>query len=408
MNHKNKLNLILWICSVALIIATGLYFMPMEKDRPGFWESLYSILRLFVFERDLPTFPAAWPLIVIYFAAPLVTLSALGKLISYLFRLTPSLKTRRMSGHVIICGLGRLGRLIGEALKEKGVSAAAVDTMFSEEIEEWSHEHGIPVVSGDFQNHDVLARAGAGGARAIIFTTADDILNIDAAFTAYGKYRTSQGEVRLIWTHISDDSLADTLRSAVLTEGRLGIRFFDTYHIAARRMVKNCIDAGMMKKIDEIVIIGYGKFGSEVFEALGSEPGISGKVRFTIIDRRDISPHGVINARRLGLSRRVTCEKKDIGDVGLGDCKRAAVFLCTDNDLGNLSLALSLSDSGRAGCIFVRMGRWPMEAVSEHLGVDRGIIFVNINDLITRGLDGLDGIFSRAGEKDLKRIKNRG
>ena len=86
--------LILWIITIAVIITTGLYYMPLEADKPRFWESLYSTLRLFIFERDLPTFPKAWPLIAIYFLAPLVTLSALGTAVSYLFRVSPMLRTR--------------------------------------------------------------------------------------------------------------------------------------------------------------------------------------------------------------------------------------------------------------------------------------------------------------------------
>ena len=68
----------LWIGSIALVLAIGLYDFPREYQGLGFWESLYSTLRLFVFERDLDPFPRSAPLVFIYFLAPLISLSVVG------------------------------------------------------------------------------------------------------------------------------------------------------------------------------------------------------------------------------------------------------------------------------------------------------------------------------------------
>ena len=408
MNYKNKFKIALWTGSVMLIITTGLIYMPMEKDRPGFWESLYSTLRLFVFERDLPTFPSAWQLIMIYFAAPLVTVSALGKLISYLFRISPSLRTRWMKGHVVVCGAGRLGMLIAGSLKQNGIPVVAVDSCWNEELEEWSHRSKVPALSGDFKLPSVLDKAGGGKARAILFTTGNDLLNIDAALNAYEIYKMDRGGVRLIWTHIADDWLAGTLRSAVETVGRLGIRFFDTYHIAAAGMVAMHITPEIREKIARIVIIGYGKFGSDIFEALAQEFSALSHVTFTIVDRRDIAQDVARHSGSLGISGRVTFEKTDLKQAVLSHDKPQAIFICTDNDLGNLSLALNLSSREKKGNIFVRMGHWPLQSVSEHLGKESGIVFVNINDHITQGLCKIGGLLTPATELDLKRVKKQG
>lgn len=407
MNFKNRFRTAVWAVAVVIIIGTGIIYMPLEKDRPAFWEALYSTLRLFVFERDLPAFPSAWQLIVIYFAAPLVTLSALGKLIWYLFRITPSLRTRWMRGHVVVCGAGRLGMLIAASLKKNRIPVVAIDSGWSEEMEEWSHRNGIPAIYGDFRLQPVHRKAGSCRARALIFTTGDDLLNIDGAFNAYEACRGDGGVVRLIWTHIADDWLTETMRRAVETEGKLGIRFFDTYDIAARGVARESAARIPMERITRAVIIGYGKFGSDIFEALAAELKGKDATEFVIMDRRDLEAQVKKQAVHLGLINRTTFIMGDIRHTAAPRDGSPAYFICTDNDLGNLSLALTLSLEGKGDPIFVRMGHWPLQSVSEHLGSESGIVFMNINDLIARGLCDIGGIITPATEKDLKRVRKR-
>ena len=116
---KFKGKIVLWLGSTGLILAIGIYFFPREYGEKSFWEILYTTLRLFVFEHDEVKFPSSWPLIIIYFLAPAVTISAVGTAISYFFKLTPSIKTRWLSNHIVICGMGRTGMLFTTALKKK-------------------------------------------------------------------------------------------------------------------------------------------------------------------------------------------------------------------------------------------------------------------------------------------------
>jgi hypothetical protein len=39
------------------------------------------------------------------------------------------------------------------------------------------------------------------------------------------------------------------------------------------------------------------------------------------------------------------------------------------------------------------MEHWPLSAVAENLGEDRGIFFININDLVSQGIEDLPGKF---------------
>ncbi|MBN1410231.1 MAG: NAD-binding protein [Spirochaetales bacterium] len=405
MNRKNRIIYVLWIIAVTAILFTGLYFLPFEDDKLGFWESLYGTLRMFVFERDLSIFPKSWPVILIYFAAPLLTLSILGKLVSYLFRLTPSIWSRWMKNHVIICGAGRLGKVMALTIKRHKVPVTVIDKNYNDDLENWVHKYRIPIVSGDFNLPSVLKRAGMHNARALVFTTSEDLVNIDAAFSAYGSFKTLKGEIRLFWTHISDNALANTLRNTVETEGKIGIRFFDTYHIAAKQIVRKYFDEKIKNRIKEIVLVGYGKLGTDLLVHLALS--LKGRKRYVIrvIDKQDVSSELKRQAGMLGISRRVVFHRQDIRDLVLDKKMPRIFFLCTDSDLGNLSLALNLSETCPGDDIIVRMGHWPMQSVSEYLGGDKGLVFVNINDIITQCLEEIPGILNPASDKDLKRVK---
>ena len=182
---KPKVKITLWMGSIATVIAIGLFYFPREYKDTGFWQTLYFTFRLFVFEHDLPTFPKSWPLILIYFLAPVITISAVGTAISYLFRLPPAIKTRWMSDHVVICGMGRTGKLFASELKEKGVQVVGVDLGPLEDFEEWCDHHRVPMIFGDFNSDALLKKMGASRARSIIFASGDDLANLEGALSAY-------------------------------------------------------------------------------------------------------------------------------------------------------------------------------------------------------------------------------
>ncbi len=81
--------------------------------------------------------------------------------------------------------------------------------------------------------------------------------------------------------------------------------------------------------------------------------------------------------------------------------------ICTDDDLKNLTAAMSLARSYATDHIYVRMSRWPLAAVSEHIGEKHGIMFINISELVLEGIRGLAGVFRAAEVWDLKRTAPR-
>jgi hypothetical protein len=392
-----------WAALIGLVFLIGMYKFPREYPDLSLLESFYYTLRLFILEHDLPRFPKSGSLIFIYFLAPVLSVSALGTAINYLFRLSPVIQSKWHSDHVIVCGVGRTGKLVAETFKNKGIKVIGVDNGTPESFDEWKVRANIPIIFGDFLSRLVLDRAGAPAARAVIFASGDDLLNLEGVISAYDWLRNSQGPIRLLWAHIASEKLADTARIALRTEGLVGIRFFDTYRIAAQKMIAKHFAQDTRARIREITLLGFGKFGRDLMEVLVQSFTSDEFHTLRVVDIQDRSKEVRTLARELGVSDRVTFLQTDINDLTLSDDQEKAFFLCTDDDIGNLAVALTLTKEVRGTHVYVRMAKWPLWAIENHLQENRGITFININDLVVEGILDLPGILEPAQAADLKR-----
>ncbi|MDM8517623.1 NAD-binding protein [Desulfobacterales bacterium HSG16] len=400
---KTIIRVFSWITSVSVVIGIGLYYFPKECDGLSLPGALYYSIRLFIMEHDLPEFPKHQPLVFIYFFAPLVALSAIGTAISYFYRFTPVLKTMWKKDHVVICGVGRIGKLFACTLKEKNIPVVGVD-IAGERLEEWCEEKKFSMIYGDFLSGKVLRKAGFLRARSLIFASGDDLRNLEGAVSAYDHLKSDIEPVRLIWVHIANEALADTARIAIRTRGMVGIRLFDTYYLAASRMIEKYFGSQVRKGVKEITIIGFGKFGRDCMEALVKSAGSDNGWTILVVDVKNKENEVKALARDMGIEDSVIFTMADIHEVHFQGGAENAFFLCTDDDIGNLSVALMLTEKMIGTNIYVRMANWPMTAVEEHLRKNRGITFVNINELMIKGMKDLPGIFEPARPGDLKRF----
>ncbi|MBI2534572.1 MAG: cation:proton antiporter, partial [Deltaproteobacteria bacterium] len=77
----------------------------------------------------------------------------------------------RLTGQVVLVGYGRVGRRIGEALTANGISFVVAEE--NREIVEKLRERGIPAVSGDASDPNVLIQAHVQRARMLVIATPD-------------------------------------------------------------------------------------------------------------------------------------------------------------------------------------------------------------------------------------------
>jgi Kef-type K+ transport system, predicted NAD-binding component len=79
--------------------------------------------------------------------------------------------TSSLSGHVVVAGYGRVGRLIGEALHAQGHAVLVLEE--EKECVAMLHRHGIATIVGNAAHDDVLAAANLAHARALVVTVPD-------------------------------------------------------------------------------------------------------------------------------------------------------------------------------------------------------------------------------------------
>ncbi|WP_323845525.1 YbaL family putative K(+) efflux transporter [Microbulbifer magnicolonia] len=80
---------------------------------------------------------------------------------------------RRLTGHVVVVGYGRVGSRIGEALMAQGVHIVVAEQ--SRELVEQLRARGIAAVSGDAAEPDVLIQAHVARARILVIAIPDSI-----------------------------------------------------------------------------------------------------------------------------------------------------------------------------------------------------------------------------------------
>jgi voltage-gated potassium channel len=84
--------------------------------------------------------------------------------------------------HLIVCGYGRMGRLVCQELSQQKLPFVVIDRQ-PEALEKFAVPHGIPL-HGDAASDQVLKRAGIDRARALVTVVASDPENLYIAMTA--------------------------------------------------------------------------------------------------------------------------------------------------------------------------------------------------------------------------------
>lgn len=75
--------------------------------------------------------------------------------------------------HVVICGYGRVGRLLGQVLERRGFPYLVID--LDPRAISFLRERRAPCIYGDASNPEVLARAGLGRARVLVIALDDPL-----------------------------------------------------------------------------------------------------------------------------------------------------------------------------------------------------------------------------------------
>ena len=143
--------------------------------------------------------------------------------------LPTTVELTRLTGQVVLVGYGRLGRRIGEALTAKGISFVVAEE--NREIVEKLRLSGIPAVSGDASDPNVLIQAHIHRARMLVIATPDTLdvrRMIEIARTVNPRIET------VVRTHSEEE--------ATLLEKETAGKVFLGEHELASSMIQHVLD----------------------------------------------------------------------------------------------------------------------------------------------------------------------
>jgi voltage-gated potassium channel len=117
-----------------------------------------------------------------YAAAGLIRAVVTGEIRTVLGRQRMENVLAQLHDHLVVCGFGRMGRLVCEEFSAAGLPFVVIDRNPGV-LEDFSIRNGIPL-SGDATADDVLRRAGVEKARALVSAAASDADNLYVVMSA--------------------------------------------------------------------------------------------------------------------------------------------------------------------------------------------------------------------------------
>ena len=179
-----------------IIIATGTAGYMVIEGLP-FFESLYmTVITIttvgFGEVRKLSVPGRVFTIILIFFGRGIIgyivglwTQAIVElQLSTFIGRRKLGLQIKNIKDHYIVCGFGRIGKVICRELKSKNIPVLVIDN--KPETRELLEAESIPYIIDDATSEDILIEAGIARARGLISVVASDSDNLFITLTARG------------------------------------------------------------------------------------------------------------------------------------------------------------------------------------------------------------------------------
>jgi hypothetical protein len=221
-----------------LVGAAGL--MGLSNCYPGssFHERLVNALYMARLESLPATGRGCLPSVLV-FAMPLLTLLILGEGALRVAALYLGRKHHRedwdrlmagtLSGHIVICGAGDLGRAVLTELvrRDPRTSAVIVDAHHGVLDELTLRGPNLHHVHGDMTSIETLKAANVGAAATVVLSSGNDAHNLDTAFKVLQLNPGAQ-----VWVRVKHSGLSELMRHL----DRPNVHPFSPYHRAAEEL----------------------------------------------------------------------------------------------------------------------------------------------------------------------------
>lgn len=316
----------------------------------------YLALQLFTLESgSVPQTGTPWQLEIARILAPATTAIALGAALVAVFRSEiTEIRLRLTKDHIIVCGLGNLGSRLVDALNDNGYRVVAIERDHATPAIEEARDRGMFVVTGDARHVDVLHRAGAGRAQAIVALTGSDDANAEIAIRAGEIAARRKGAGLTCFAHIGDPDLSTLLTAEELStwhDAGYRLEYVNVETRGARGLLTDHPPSARDGPV-HIVVVGLNPLGRAlVGEAarqwlLRSPPGDT-RLTITIVDEGATVFCGRMAARSPSLETAVRLEAvdqaaDDYAFTGPFNEHCNAVYVCTDDNALALEVAFNL------------------------------------------------------------------
>ena len=234
-----------------------------------------------------------------WLAAATTGLAVLGVIRRMFHEERTALSLRRLSGHVIICGLGQKGLDLALRLRAKGQTVVVVDKAPPPDLLGACRRAGTHVLTGDATRAEVLREARVQHARSLVALCPEDGANCEVAAQVC-HLRSAPGASATPFdchVHLGDTDLRATLQqflSAHPQAGRPELQFFDAYDPQARQLLTHVLPldhdgiSAQEPRRAHLVILGFGRMGRAlaVRAAQLGHFGAPARLRVSVIDRR--------------------------------------------------------------------------------------------------------------------------
>lgn len=361
------------------------------------WPSkLYYTFGLFLFGgMDLGT-PVGGPtwartlLWIAYFVAPAITASAVIEAVLHLVG-AENLLLRRLKGHVIVAGAGRLAHLYLRRLREVEPDLPVIVVVGSDDVphfDDLRDVHRAQILMADITSEATLRRLRLSHCTRVMLLTDDDFTNLDAAHRILA-LEPDLG--RHVIVHVADLRF---MRSMATTRLAQRCHVFNGHQIAASHLVH----AHMLQhferteQCDEVVLAGFGRFGQTVLDEL--QRGAAGAFdRVTIVDL-DATQAAAVFDEQIGFDDGYRCQLVggDLRDPAVWrrveaqiDLEGEPVFMIGSGmDRVNLRIALRLASTYPQAFVIARSERaW---GFAEEMSREAGVRTFSVAELVAESM----------------------
>ena len=280
------------------------------SDRPHLVSSsllakCYYTLGLFVLGgMDLGT-PVGGPdwarvlLWVSYFAAPAITASALIEGVVYVLQ-PQAWVLRRMRGHIVIAGCGRLAMLYMKKVRQVQPRTPIVVIEIDPDAPNLQAARDLyraRVLHADVGTEALWSRLRLEYAQRVLLLTGDDFANLEAA-----------SQILIIAPHLSKHTVVHVsdlrfMRAIAHTRVPAECQTFNTHHIAASHLVRSQMLGHFQstRPRDQVVLAGFGRFGQTVLDELQQQA--RGAFHTVVIIDVEASSREAVFGEQVGFSK---------------------------------------------------------------------------------------------------------